>query len=114
MPYYDKTQNNQMRGLSDKREVGTGVAIVKKRNTLTGLKIELMEIQRHLDNTGDHPLNKTEYERLRKRKNAILRMLSGADPRWSTMRGRAGPPRENERVPFGVKKSSMDIMKALK
>ena len=96
--------------LSDKREANTGVAVVRKRNTKEGMISELREINGYLEGTDDIPLNKTEHERLRRRKAIILRRLSGADPRWSVMRGRPGPPRENEVVPFAIKKASMDII----
>ena len=103
--------NNRGRGLSDKRERGTGVGIVKRRNTKPGLISELKEIEFYL--YGDTPLNKTEYERLSRRRKRILKIQAGKDARWSIMKGRPGPPREHERVPYGIKKASLDILEEL-
>ena len=96
--------------ISNRREAGTGVAVVKRRDTKEGMRVELSEIDSYLKNTDIMPLNKTEYERLRKRKKRIIRILEGRDARWSILGGRQGPPKENEVVPYSIKRVSMGIL----
>ena len=96
--------------LSDKREANTRVAVIKRRHTISGMRAELAEIRDYLNNTDQVPLNKTEYERLRKRKRVIKRRLDGRDPRFSIIGNRPGPPRQDEKTQLGVKSVSLDIL----
>ncbi len=98
-------------GISNKRETGTGVAIVKRRASMAGVRVELTEIESYL--YGDMPLNKTEYERLRRRRGRILRILAGRDARYAVMGGRLGSPNRHERVSYGVKKASLNMLDLL-
>jgi hypothetical protein len=99
---------------SKTRQRGTGVAVVRKRKSLSGMREELREIERHLENTDNCPLNKTEYNRLIRQRDYVRRILEGNDPRFNVVGRRPGGLTRSEKGEVDYQKSVMGILEVLK